>query len=523
MVNILIVDDEHIERKALKQILERNMTGICIVGEAENGRKAIHLAQELQPDLVMMDIQMPGTDGLAAIREIRALQPQMQFIIVSAYDTFEYARQALRMDVSDYLLKPSKTDTIVETVQHVVKRIEQQKFEQEMRSREKLQLQKLAPIVEADLVTQLLFDHVHDIHLAEMMHCFGIESFQRAFVLVVFLIPKKAEEEESRCQTEATYRKVRQLFSQQETGWVGAMSGKQIPIIVCSDPGASYRSQVSSLVRKIINLCSRSDSAFDCFIGVGGEYETLEEVAKSYREAMLASIDLTLPSRHCLHEDWADRRQQDSAAALQMEEQILEQLRRGNGDEVMHLMGALIDHYEAAGASIAETQQKVLGITLLLARVLAEMGVQLETPYFSLQAGHYSQLKMEARLCIGQLMKPVAKMKTTMTPDLFQSLKQYIITNSHKNITLETTAAYVKLSPYYVSKLFKEQSGTNYIDFLTECRVRNAKKLMADPEKSLKEIALDVGFQDPNYFSRVFKRSCDQSPTDYRRALLSNR
>ena len=130
MIDILIVDDERVERVALKRIIEEGIENIKIVGEAENGRRAIQLAENLQPDLIFMDIQMPETDGLAAIKEISIVCPTIQYIIVSAYDTFEYARQALRLGVKDYLLKPSRVDTIIETVQNVIKRIRLEKREE---------------------------------------------------------------------------------------------------------------------------------------------------------------------------------------------------------------------------------------------------------------------------------------------------------------------------------------------------------------------------------------------------------
>lgn len=521
MVNILIVDDERVEREALKDILERGIENIAIVGEADHGRKAVQLAAELQPDLILMDIQMPGTDGLAAIREISENDPSVQFIIVSAYDTFDYARTALRMGVKDYLLKPSKTETIIETVGQAIRRIKREKDEQLARSREKQQLQKLLPVVEADFVAQALFDHVHEVHLEEMMQHFGMQSFRKMFVMVLFLTPHTPTEQ-TRRESERAYLQVKLSFHQCANGWIGAMSGRQIPIIVCSDQKRSYRAQAASVVRSLLNLCSGFDHAFAAFIGVGGEYSTLHELPHSYREAMLASIDLALPSRHCFYEQLSRDGFAGSEAPLDTEQTMLEQLQAGNGEAIQQTVVSFIDRCEASGKPIAETQQRALGMLLFISRMMVEMGVPAATPLFSSQSANYTQLKAEARLAAAQMLKPYMAMKTDMPPDLFQTVKTFIVANSHKHITLEDVAAHVRLSPYYVSKLFKEQSGVNYIDFITECRMKHAQRLMADPDRNVKEIAFEVGYHDPNYFSRVFKRTFRLSPTEYRKSLFPN-
>ena len=361
MINILIVDDERVERVALKRIIEEGIENIKIVGEAENGRSAIQLAENLQPDLIFMDIQMPETDGLAAIKEISKVCPTIQYIIVSAYDTFEYARQALRLGVKDYLLKPSRVDTIIETVQNVIKRIRLEKNERNTKNREQLKIQKLL---------------------------------------------------------------------------------------------------------------------------------------NSYHEG--------------------------SRAVLETEKSILEQLQQGNVEVVQELVMSFVENCGAHGKSISETQQRLLRIVLLMSQVLNEIGVEIETPFFSLQATSYQQLKIETQFVLEKILYSLTSMNNKISPNIFQTLKKFIVENSHRDLNLDIAAAHVKLSPDYVSKLFKEQSGTNFIDFLTECRIKNARRMMGDPTKSLKEITFEVGFHDPSYFSRVFKRSQGISPTEFRKRLLTN-
>ncbi|MFD0710427.1 response regulator [Paenibacillus sp. GCM10027626] len=419
MMRLLIADDEQIERMALRRILEQELPDVEIVGEAENGRQAVELTKDLQPDLVLMDIQMPGLDGLAAIRQIRETQPQLAIIIVSAYDTFDYARQALQMEVRDYILKPSKPAAIVATVRQVLERVQADQAQQRRHK-------QLYPIVEADLVAQLLFGHVHEVQREELLTWFGKRYTEQAFVMVVS-VAWKGEAEEEKQEADQLYRRIKARFLRDHQGWVGAMSGRQIPIIMFAEKGQSWRSQAASAVRLLLQLFGAQRGQYKAFVGIGRMQPSLNTIMQSYQEALLASVNPDLPSGHCFYE-----------------------------------------HEDIAG------------------------------------------------LKYGSMMECCRAASPEEESDLYQTMRQYVQHNAHKTVSLEAIAEHVQRSPYYVSKLFKERFGVNYIEFLTECRMNKAKQLIQDPDKSLKQIAIEVGYHDPNYFSRAFKRHCGISPTEYR-------
>lgn len=124
MYKILIADDEQLERKALKQIIQQNMPLLEVVGDARNGDEALELAHEYSPDVVLLDIKMPGRTGLEAAREILCLNPETEIIIVTAFDYFEYAQEAIHMGACDYLLKPVHPNDLLTVLQKCVKNIE---------------------------------------------------------------------------------------------------------------------------------------------------------------------------------------------------------------------------------------------------------------------------------------------------------------------------------------------------------------------------------------------------------------
>lgn len=528
MIKILIVDDEKIERDALQKIIEKGIEGIQVVGQAENGNQAIELANLLMPDLILMDIQMPGVNGLDAIKQIKEQQPMIKYIMVTAYDTFEFARQALRYEVRDYLLKPSKAQIIVETVQKVVTEIIEEKQQFVNHEEDQLKLKKLMPIVEADLVTQLLFDHVHEIHLDEMLKLLSVEESSPFFVAVVSILPAivgtnspDTISEQSVIKADVLYRAIKEQFHKTENGWIGPMSGKQIPIIIFCDLQRSYRSQAVSIVRKLAQLSFALNST-RLFIGIGGQYNILSEVRSSYHEALLASTNLELPSKHQFYEA-ATSLPGEQIISGDVEKRIMDEARLGNWTYIQDEILQMVNRYEMATKPVVEAQQKVFELTFVVSRLLLEMGVLADQSVVFPQMATYQQLKVQASVCLDDMEKAYNVVKNQLEPDVMIQIKQYIREHAHEDISLEIISERVRLSPFYVSKMFKEQFSTNYIDFLTECRIEKAKQLLGDPDKSLKEITYEIGYNDPNYFSRVFKKMTHLSPTDYRKELIARK
>lgn len=513
-MKILIVDDEQVEREGLEAILRNGFLGLTI-HKAKNGMKAIQAVHEELPDLILMDIKMPGMNGLEAVEEINSCYPHIKFIMVTAYDMFEFARKALKLGVVDYLLKPSKASEIIDTVGKVLRQIEEERSELEERRLDRETLRRMMPVVESDVVTQLLYDHVHEVHLDEMLGVLGGDTTREAYVMLLVLGKS--------ISLDLFYIALKEKMRQLQSGWVGAMSGHQIPLIVFREYGKSYRSGATSLVQQLLTLQEKVPGTV-CFVGIGNPYNSLDQIRLSYQEALISSADTSLPSKHRFYTDLPaliDRK--SDYPAQQLEKQLLEQIRLGQWEQVRYTVMEIIQHYEKLGASIVEAQQRGMEALWIISRVLLEVGVELDKPLFSFQAQDYRQLKSEIDFLLNKQFIYLTAHQDRLVPDVAQQIKQYIIKHSQEDISLEMIAKKFDLSPYHISKMFKEQLGINYIDFLTECRIQRAKSLMSDPELSLKEISFEVGYNDPNYFSKVFKKSCGIAPTDYRKTMLSKK
>lgn len=511
MIKLLIVDDEPTERDGMQAILERAYKDFDIK-QAKNGKAAIDLAGIWKPDWVFMDIMMPGMTGLEAIEKIQEVDREIQFVMVTAFETFDYARQAIKLGVKDYLLKPSKASEIVATVAKLLEQQVQKEQLSIVQHQQREDFHKALAIVETDIVTQLLFDHVHDVHIELLVDMLEIPATDEKFVMTV-LVPEGSEK---------LYPQLKAEIRKTENAWIGALYGRQLPIIVFRDKERSFRSQAISLVKAILSISGSPQEGW--FVGVGPVCESLEDIRNSYQKSLIATMDLSLPSRYRFSSDVPSlEKAGDAAFVKRQEKKLFDFIRLGEWESIDRLVVDLIRRFEQEGANILWTQQRTLEFLWITARVMGEMGIDAPNPYYTIQAKDHRQLHSETLQVIGRLKWVYMKHYDRLEVDKIHQIKQYIMDHSHEDISLDALAQKVELSPIYLSKMFKEKLGFNYIDFLTSCRINKAKKLLGDPKKSLKEIAFEIGYHEPNYFSKVFKKMNDVSPKEYRRTLLTER
>lgn len=507
---VLIVDDEQLEREGLRAILRKHMPGLSIA-LARNGTEAVAMAEAFGPDLVLMDIKMPGLSGLEALARIQRNLPDVQFVMVTAYDEFSFAREALKYGVKDYLLKPSRSAEIVETVSRVLREIGEERTLRATRLQESRAFHRMMPVLEADIVAQLLHDHSHEIDAAELAEWLGGQPDMAGFVMVLAL---EAGDEAAAGPFHAA---LRERVREQAAGWVGALSGRQIPLVLFRESGLSHRAQAASLMQRLLAL-QRQYDGLRLFAGIGSPYPSLGQIRQSYQEALIASADASPSCRYRFYEDLPAKpglpaKFPDKAA----ETVFLDHIRTGRWDEVRETVLACADGWEKHGVPLMHAAQRLLEMLWLISRVLAETGLETVPSTFSFRMTDYRALRTEAECELDKLVRAAAEHDRRMESRVVERIKRRILQHSHEDLSLEQIAEAEGMSPFYLSRLFKEETGVNYIDFLTACRMEKARVLMADPAKSLKQIAFEVGYHDPNYFSRVFKKVTGHSPRDYRK------
>lgn len=157
MIKLLIADDEQIVIESLKFIVEKYIDGVEVVATAASGREAIEKTLNLKPDVVFMDIHMPGINGMDAIRHIKSIHQDVVFVIITAYEYFQYAKDAVNLGVFDYLLKPLNKNKIINVLQDISNKVEAKReaLQKEMILRERIN--KIIPHMEEQFIYAQLF------------------------------------------------------------------------------------------------------------------------------------------------------------------------------------------------------------------------------------------------------------------------------------------------------------------------------------------------------------------------------
>ena len=175
MYKIMIADDEGIAIEGLKFIIEKNFKDKCIIESAKSGREVIELSETFRPDIVFMDIRMPGINGIDAIKEIKKTQPEVKFIILTAYDKFSYAQTAVELGVLKYMNKPIDQKQVVYTLNDAMKEIDKKRTARSENLRIKETLETVVPILENGFVYGILFKKEDDSETEMFKRLLGIE------------------------------------------------------------------------------------------------------------------------------------------------------------------------------------------------------------------------------------------------------------------------------------------------------------------------------------------------------------
>ena len=528
MYKILISDDEYLERTALNHMINRNLPQAEIVGEAKNGEQAVELARKHKPDIILMDIKMPGKSGLEAAREINENRPETKIIIVTAFDYFEYAQNALQIGVVEYLLKPVRPQTLLQTLQNCIDSLNNERNLLLENKRIKNQLSQLWPYVKTSLVYDLISGNsMCEKDLIEHTDNLGIDLTPGILMIIGIerSVNQLINELEFRTIRQKVFEIIQDIFLPDSSSILinPIMVNKFVVLIPCNTVFVDERYKYCERKGQvIIQRLYRENIAVS--IGIGNYYKDPGMIQQSYLEALSAERSAAFAGENALVSCSQMKINKIAEFVDEIKIELLELIYAEDWRETSRVLDAWWDRIR--NSNLGEPLQKacILELLIVLYHEVAaaesnnkSMAVlSLTTIENLINSNSIDELGEYFNETINEIIEIVKARKNNSIASTVKKSRAFISANFSKDITLEDVANYVHVSPSYLSRIFSKEVGIPFKRYLVNVRLSHAKKLLLTTSMPINEIALKTGYQDTSYFCRIFKQEEGLCTKEYR-------
>ncbi len=527
MYKILLADDEAIVTDSVKYIIEHKITEECVIETAKTGRGVIEKAEYFQPDIAFVDIQMPGINGIDAMKEIRNNNSNIIFIVMTAYDKFDYAKEAVHLGVLEYLTKPVNQRRIVEVLHKAMSMVDErrEKRSQDLRVKEKLEI--VVPMIEQGFVASALLSDESFSEGENYKSLLGIKE-THIFTLVLEFGENLSSKDTvnpigTGVRLQRNYDNIRSQIKESYYCFVGPALGNKISCCVPTQMvQGDYESRAIDVehCRELVRNLERI-SELSCRIGIG-TIVPVEEMRYSVKDAEKALKSASGKVVHC--RDLPIFCEYEEDYPVKLEEILFEKIKTGKVEDTKvaaedfydWLLYMSVDYEESVRLKTLEFVIFAESLALNNGGMVYRFGARKD--YISIVSN--ANIESELRDWFVENMMTaahnIATKKNEYSNDVIESAKEYIKAQYKKDLSLENISREMDMSPYYFSKLFKDVTGVNFIEYVTEVRISKAKELLLDGHATMKEICVEIGYSDPNYFSRIFKKCVGKTPTEFK-------
>lgn len=517
MYKVLIADDKEYEREHLRQYIEDCYANdLEIVFEAADGAEVMRQIPETKPDILLLDIIMPKLDGLELSEQVRRLYPQITIVLISAHAEFSYAKQALRLGVTDYLLKPYLDEELKETLDKVLNEVDRKRGEGGISSGDANRRSYMENMREKDGLLRALYDEKSGSAGDRLQAEFG--SRDGYCKCIVFYSPNIA------AYSYEEFEIVKNMFHRNELAVSSFMDFSRIVIIAAGRTAADFN-EIEHCVKRARTYIS--DGQRDVvFCGVSGFVDQQGALAEAYREAS----DFI----GCYAADKVKKEFQEDAdlgrTYYETEKKISLNIVNRKKEKVLELIEELsFQSSQRAGEKHKEAPdlRMMQTIYFLVHNINILLESQDDEEEISALAEEFWNLKKEKGDISGfwsgladTLISQIGERSVYHNVQLVRSAKKYIEEHYMEKISLQAIAAGLNISFGYLSKCFKQTEGIALTDYLLAFRLEKAMEMMRTQNITVSEIGYQVGFTDPNYFSKCFKKQTGMSPVEYRKMII---
>lgn len=523
VLKLLIADDELHIREYMKTVLDWNSLGITLCEIAKNSEEAINIAGKEKPDLALLDINMPGMDGLTLTEKLKEKFPELVVAFVTGYSEFEYARKALQLGADEYILKPFSEQELQNAVLRLGMKIKK-------RLRERHESEEDQKVLLENLLSRMIL--VKDPYLNQR-YLLRLQSMGIRFPNPLFLISqielnyKDAVKDEdndlwkfSICNIMEEYPVLsgisQYILYGEDNKILVLMNGKEDAFL--EDRLAGYYGDIRKIVEDCLNM--------QITVGIGEMADKIGLLPDSYEKAVVACYERYTQGTGKIF-FYSNVRLQDRNAGfyrLDMNDRILESLRKKDKKKMKEIFQELFTEIQKQKYSYDYSYMIFSGILATCLSYISDMNGSIAqvlgerfSPYQELQR------KSSVKECVdwleGIFDKTIDEFLNTRSKradEIIQSVESYIREHyTDYTLTVEGIAEGVFLDASYIRRIFSKYMGCTISDYLTEIRLKEAEKLLENGRFSVSQIAEKVGYTDPGYFAKCFKKYYGVTPTNY--------
>lgn len=537
MLKVFLVEDESIVREGLRDNIPWQQYGYEFVGEASDGEMALPLIQKTKPDVLLTDIKMPFMDGLSLSKLVHQEFPEMKIIIISGYDDFEYARGAILVGAEQYLLKPITRAALQKALAELKTKIEtereqknyQEKFQSEAREYEQFsRTDFFVKVFEGRMPVQDMYEEAAKLSLKINAPCYNI---------LMFSLQEKRTAEDRGTESEGFARKREELlhyFIRYPENLVFRWNVNTYGVLI-KGSAAQMQELGARCLENVDRICHPAEDLLDWYVALGEPVERLSLLAECYSKANhLFAYRFLRPQLHVFTVETMGRivpekeeggSIRDIDPAKMEAELIRDFLLQGARDEVADfvenyllavgeaLQSAMFRNYltlHVYFAAVSYVESLGCGREELL-RLLNDGGLTPE--------GQYDVDALPDYLCglIERAMELRDRESDNQSKHILKKALTYIEENySQESLSLNSVAGEVNVSANYFSAIFSRAMQVTFVEYVTGKRMDKAKRLLRQTQMHTGEIAMEVGYKDPHYFSFVFKKTQGCTPREYR-------
>ncbi|MEK0316073.1 response regulator [Cohnella sp. 56] len=541
MYKLVIIDDEPAVRGGLSKFVDWSEYGIVLAGTADDGDTGLALIERVRPDIVLTDVMMPTLDGIRMSRDVRERFPETKIVFISGHNDADYLRSALQVHAADYIFKPVKRTELQKVIEGIVLDLGAREKERQMLKDMQVKLSQSMPLLREKFLMSLIQDGVAgEEELRERAAFLNLAlPFAAPYLVLAITIDDPSEVLGGRPERD------KQLLSYSLLNIVQELIDRLLPAgYVFENRAAEYvallalddRLQEEGLPDPEATLLALAQEIRDnvqrwlklsVTIGVGERAEHIGLLPASYRHAREAADQKWYMGKNQVIT--MDSLEMGAAGPIRFDARQSERLLSGLKSGERHRLEAELESIFEPLAHVRKDGFKYvrhagLQMIALAGRLLLELNLLTRDKEEEEARALDGLLKLETMAELRRFVSDylsgiccwIQDKRSGRSSNVIEHTQKYIGDNYAKNLSIAEIAGSVYLSQTYVSLLFKQETGETIYEYLMKVRIEKAKELLRDPRIKLYEVCELVGYTDPSYFGKLFKKMTGLTPSAYR-------